>query len=104
MPSIMRNIPATTADALNGLQFKVQPRPTLVSLYASTQTEADTISFSVDANQLVINAEPNVEAATGVVDVDRDQILFREPAPAGEFFLPATVTTDTKFLLVIEQL
>lgn len=104
MPSIMRNIPATTADALNGLQFKVQPRPSLVSLYASGATEADTISFSVDSNQVLIAGEHNVEASSGVVDVARDQMLFREPVPAGEFFLPAVVTADTKFLLVIEQL
>lgn len=104
MPAIMRNIPATTADALNGLNFKVQPRPFLASLWASTETEADVIGFSVDSNQFLVSAECNVEIGTGVVDTNRDQILFREPCPAGEMFLPATVTTDTKFLLNIEQL
>jgi hypothetical protein len=103
-PSIMRNIPATTEDALNGLRFKVQGRPALVSLYAAGATEADTISFAVDSQEFLVAAEHNVEAASGVVDVDRDQILFREPVPAGEYFMRAVVTADTKFLLVIEQL
>lgn len=103
-PSIMRNIPATTEDALNGLQFKVQARPALVSLYASGATEGDTVSFNVDGRSFLNNAEVNVEAASGVVDIDRDQILFREAVPAGEYFLPATLTADVKFLLVIETL
>lgn len=99
----MRNIPATTADALNGLNFKVQPTPALVSLYASGATEGDTVGFSVDSNQYLVNGECNVEAASGVVDIDRDQMLFREPVPPGEYFLPATLTADVKFLLVIER-
>lgn len=103
-PSIMRNIPATTENALDGLRFRVQPRPALVSLYASAATEGDTLSFAVDSNEFLVNGEPNVEAASGVVDVDRDQILFREPVPAGEYYLPATLTADVKYLLVIEQL
>lgn len=104
MPSIMRNIPATIADALTGLQFKVQPQPFLASLYASGATEGDIIGFSVDSNAFLVAGEVNVEAASGVVDVDRDQILFREPCPAGEMFMPATLTADLKYLLVIEQL
>lgn len=104
MPSIMRGVAATTSDALNGLQFKVQSRPALVSLYASGATEGDTISFAVGSVQYVINATVNVESASGVVDTDRDQILFRELVLAGEYFLPITVTAAAVFLLVIEPL
>lgn len=102
MPAIMRNIPATIADALTGLNFKVQNRPALVSLFVSTETEADTVSFLVNSLSFLEDAEPNTEAATGVVDTTRDQILFREGVPAGEYRLPATVTTDIKYLLNIE--
>lgn len=104
MPSIKRTIPDTTADALNGQRFKVQARPALVSLYAVGTTEGDVISFAVDSQEFLNNAQVNVESASGVVDVSRDQILFREPVPAGEYFLPATLTTDEHYLLVIEQL
>ena len=102
MPSIMRNIPATIADALNSLNFAVQNRPALISLWAAGATEGDVVSFLVNSLSFLEDAEHNVEASSGVVDTDRDQILFREGVPAGQYRLPATVTADTKYLLVIE--
>lgn len=102
MPSIMRNIPATTNDALNGLNFNVQNRPSLISLFASTDDEGDTISFLVNSLSFLEDGEVNLEAASGTVNVSDDQVLFREGVPAGQFRLPAVVTADTKFLLVIE--
>lgn len=102
MPAIMRNIPVTTGDALNGLNFNVQNRPALISLWAATETAADTISFLVNSLSFLEDAEVNIEAGTDVVTNNRDQVLFREGVPAGQYRLPAVVTTDTKFLLVIE--
>ena len=104
MPSVRRNPGATTNDALQGERFKVQPEPTLVSLYASGANEGDTISFLVDSQEFLDSATANVEAASGVVDTDRDQLLFRELVPAGEFYMPLTMTADMAFLLVIERL
>jgi len=102
MPAIMRNIPATIADALNGLNFNVQNRPALISLWASTDDEGDVISFLVNSLSFLEDAEVNLEAASGTVRTNEDQVLFREGVPAGQYRLPATVTADTKFLLVIE--
>lgn len=102
MPAIMRNIPATVADALNGLNFNVQNRPALISLWASTDDEGDVISFLVNSLSFLEDAEVNLEAASGTVNTSDDQILFREGVPAGQYRLPAVVTADTKFLLVIE--
>lgn len=102
MPSIRRNAAGTTADALTGLQFKIQYAPFLASLYASGATEGDVVSFSVGSNQYLVNAQVNVESASGVVDTDRDQVLFREMCPAGEIFMPMTMTAAVQFLLVIE--
>lgn len=104
MPAIRRNPGATVADALNGLNFKVQNRPALVSLYASGATEGDTLSFLVNSLSFVEDATVNVEAASGVVDTDRDGILLREAVPAGEYRLPLTMTADMAFLLIIEPL
>jgi len=104
MPSIKRVNVGTTTDALNGLRYKVQGRPALVSLYASAVTATDIISFAVDSQDFLTNASPNIEASADVVDTDRDQILFREPVPAGEYFIPLTATTAVNFLVVIEQL
>ena len=104
MPAIRRNPPATTDDALNGLNFKVQNRPALVSLYASGANEGDTISFLVNSLSFLEDATANVEAASGVVDTDRDALLIREAVPAGEYRMPLTMTADMAFLLIIEPL
>jgi len=103
MPVIGR-ISATTADALNGLNFNVQNRPALVSLFAVGATEGDTLDFTVNSLSFAEAVATNVEAASGVVDTSRDQILFREAVPAGQYRLPLTSTTNQKFLLVIEPL
>ena len=89
MPGIKRSAITATGDALNGLKFKTWTRPTLVTLAASTSAVG----------------EPNLEVANQVVDVDRDAMLIREPAPAGEHFLDITAAgTDTAFALFIEAL
>lgn len=104
MPSITRGVAATTSDALTGLKFKTQGLPALVSLFASGATEGDVISFSVGSQEFLVDAEVNVEAASGVVDTDRDQLLFQERVPPGEYFMPVTVTAAAKYLLVIEPI
>ena len=105
MPSIARTIAATTTDALNGLKFKTQDRPALVSLYAAAQAAGGSVSFSVGQREFVVDANLNVEVAVDSVDTDRDQILFSEPVPAGEYFMPVTIGgTGASFILVIEPL
>lgn len=102
MPSIKRVNVATTTDALNGLKFKVQARPALVTLFASAVTATDRISFSVGSNEVLVDASPNIESSADVVSADRDTILFQERVPAGEYFLSVTATTAINFLLVID--
>lgn len=104
MPTIqLRNV-ATTTDALNGLKFKTQEGPALVSLYAAGATAADNISFSVNQREFVVTAAVNIEGAVDLVDTDRDQVLFSEPVPAGEYFLPVVATAGVGITLVIEPL
>lgn len=102
MPAIKRVNVATTTDALQGLKFKVQGNPALVSLFASGVTAGDEISFSVGSREVLVNAEPNIEASADVVDIDRDAILIQERVPAGEYFIEITATTAINFLLVID--
>ncbi len=106
MPSIKRSAVAATGDALNGLKFKTWTRPTLVTLAASAAAVGGRLSYSVGSEaQLVVDAEANLEVANQVVDIDRDAILIREPAPPGEHFLDITALgTDTSFALFIEAL
>jgi hypothetical protein len=102
MPTIKRTNVATTSDALQGLKFKVQNSPALVSLFASCVTNTDVISFSVGSREFLVNAIPNVEISADVVDNERDQILFQERVPPGEYFIAITCTTAVNFTLVIE--
>lgn len=104
MPTIRRNPPATTANMLDGEQFRILPGPSLLSVYATGATEGDTLSVSVGSNQHTIDATVNLEARSGTCLVPDDQVLFREMAGPGEIFIPLTLTADMAVLVVIEPL
>lgn len=104
MPSIMlQNQAAGTANALDGLQFQQLDTPALVSVYGSTAVTGGNIDFSVGSEQYLDGAQLNVEASADVVDIDRDQVLFREPVPAGKMFL-AVNAQICAVLVVIEPI
>jgi hypothetical protein len=105
MPVIRRVVLVTTANALTGLKFSVQPRPFLLSLYIASTTAGDSFGLSIGNTDVVVQGTTcNVIAAAGVIDTDRDQMLFRELCGAGEIFMPQTLTTSVLSLLVIEPL
>lgn len=104
MPSIKVANQATATNAVNGLKFSKLSAPALLSLYASAVTVTDTIGLSVGSEDFLVDAGPNIEASADVVDTNRDQILFSEPVPDGDIFLPVVATTAVNFLLVIEEL
>lgn len=104
MPSIKITNQATSANALNGLKFAKLVGAALISLYVSGVTATDVVSFSVESEEYLRNANPNIEVSADVVDTDRDQVLFREPVIPGDMFLACTVTTAINFLLVIENI
>lgn len=105
MPSIKKVNQGDSSNAVNGLDFEVVPEPgALLSLYASCVTAGDTIGLKVGSESFLVDAEPNIEASADVVDTDRDQILFQEPVPAGQIFLPVSVTTALNFIIVLEYL
>lgn len=70
---------ATTPNIYDGLRFDTLLGPALISIWAACEDEGDTFSFSVGEQDYAVDLTPNVEAGTGVVDTDRDQLLFREP-------------------------
>lgn len=105
MPAIKRVLTAATSNALSTLRFSNPKRPSAVSLWASSPTAGENITFGVDDLVLAEAAEVNLETANQVVDTSRDQILFREPAPPGQFVLDVpAVAADLSFLLNIELL
>jgi len=103
MPTIRRTVAAATDDALQGLKFKTQGSPALVTLAASSATGGETLSFSVGSNEFTSAALINLEAASQMVDMQRDIILQQEAVPAGEYFLNVpVVAADMSFCLIIE--
>ncbi len=96
---------ATNPNAMNGLKFDEIPvQGALVSLYAAAVTVTDTIGFSVGTEDFLNAANPNIEVSADVVDIDRDQILFREPVGPGKIFVVIVATTAVGWLLVLEYL
>lgn len=103
MPAIKVTNQASSTNALANNQFKTIQRPSLLTVYASCVTATDTLSLSVGTKQIIVNANPNIESSADVVDIDRDLILFREPAPLGDMTLAITATTAVNFLIRIEE-
>lgn len=103
MPIIRRVIVAASEDALTTLKFKTQSLPALVSLFASSATAGEDLSFSVDSQEFALAAEINLESGNQIIDMERDAILFNERVPAGEYFLRVpVVAVDMSFALVID--
>jgi len=103
MPTIKRIITAATANALSTLRFSNPKAPSAVSLWASSPTAGEDLSFGVDDLLICEAAEVNLEVANQTVDSGRDQILFREPAPPGQYVLDVpAVAADLSFMIVQE--
>lgn len=103
VPTVRKTITVTSDDVLNGLKFKVQRKPRLVSLWASGAAAGETCGFSVGDREFMLDGAINIELADQKVDVSADQLLFQEQVPPGEYFIPMTSAgADTSYLLVIE--
>lgn len=103
MPTTSRRNIAATGDALNGLKFKVLP-PSLVTVAAASSAAGGVFSYSVGSEkELCADAAVNIEISADVIDMSRDIILSREPAPAGEHFLNVTALgTNFNFVRICE--
>jgi len=105
MPAIKRTIAAATQDALSNLKFSTQSTESLVTLFASSATAGEDLSYSVDSQEFIAQGEINLESGDRVVDNQRDGLLFEERVPAGQHFLSVPVVAgDMTFLLIIEPI
>jgi len=106
MPSLRFIVPATTTDAMSNRKFNIVPAGgAVLNLWGSSVTVTDTFGLSVgDRDILVDGSVANLTSAAGVVDIDRDQIVFNEIVEGGQIFLPATLTTDMNFLIHLRYL
>lgn len=99
---MLQNVAADTDNALDGKKFQEIPDGgAFVSIYASTPTNGAKISYSVENEDHLVNAEVNVEASADVIDTDRDMILDREPVGRGKQFLSIS-DQIANVLIVIE--
>lgn len=105
MPSIrLSNVAAATANALDGLQFQDIPEGgALVSIYATTAAAGGNIDYGVGTERFLVAGSVNIESGADLVEIDRDQVLDREPVPAGKQFL-AVNAQIANLLVVIEDL
>lgn len=103
MPGLSYRAAATTPDSMSNRKFNIiGGLGAVVSLWLSCVTITDVFGFSVGDKDVMINGSLcNIEASTGVVDSNRDQVLFNEVVPPGQIFLPITVTTAMNVLLNI---
>lgn len=102
MPSIRKQISAATENALEGLKFRTQGAPALVTLAASTETAGETVSFSVGNNDFLVSANMNVRTDDSV-SLEDDVLLQQEAVLNGEYFLEFPACTGTiDYLLIIE--
>jgi len=106
MPSLRFIVPATTTDAMANRKFNVIPAGgAILNVWATSVTVTDTWGLSVGDRDVVVGGSvANVTSAAGVVDVERDQVIFNEEVDPGQIFLPATLTTDMNFLIHLRYL
>jgi len=98
-------VSATTNDALADQDIRTIEVPSVVNLWATSVTVTDTIGLRLDKTIIMDDGTCNVSAAAlGMVDTDRDQLVFGAVVGAGTLRLPVTVTTSAIFLLSVEPI
>ncbi len=108
MPSISLNRTSGAAESpaniLDGLKFSLLTVPSLITMYGSCSLETTVVDMSVDSQDFLKAGAVNLEAASGVLDTDRDLIVSRELVPAGQLFLSPVIlaAAGSRFLVVIE--
>lgn len=106
MPALRFIVPATTTDAMSNRKFNIIPvGGAILNLWVTSVTVTDTFGISVGDRDLIVDGSvANVTSAAGVVDIDRDQVLFNEEVDGGQIFLPMTLTTDMNVLMHLRYL
>lgn len=105
MPVIKRKVSAASENVLTDRRFANLKGPALVSLWATTATAGEVLSFGVGDLLVAEACAINLEVANEVVDTNRDQILWREPVASGQLTLAVpAVAADMSYILLIEAL
>jgi len=98
-------VSTTTNDALSDQDIRTIEVPSVVNLWATGVTVTDTIGLRLDKTIIMDDGTMNVSAAAvGMVDTDRDQLVFQSAVGAGTLRLPIVVTTSAIFLISVEPI
>jgi len=102
---LRRFVSADSSDIFSTDVLSNLPVAALISLFAVGATEGDSLGLNVGTQQIIAqNTRVNVESASGVIQTNRDQLLFREAVPAGKIVVPVDLTTNMDVQVNIEYL
>jgi len=99
-------VSATTNDALADQDIRRIDAPSVVLLFATAVTVTDQLGLRLDRTIIMDDGTANVSAAAlGLVDTQRDQLIFETVVGAGILRLPVpTLTTSLIFILSVEPI
>jgi len=98
-------VSVTTNDAIADQDIRTVETPSVVNMWASAVTVTDTIGLRLDKTVIMDDGTANVSAAAvGMVDTDRDQLVFNSVVGPGTLRVPATVTTSLIFIISVEPI
>ncbi len=98
-------VSVTTNDALADQDIRTVEVPSVVNMWASSVTITDTIGLRLDKTVIMDDGTANVSAAAlGMVDTDRDQLVFNSVVGPGTLRVPVTVTTSAIFVISVEPI
>ncbi len=105
MASRRLTLTATTNDALADEDIRRVEVPSTIDLFAASVTETDEIGLRLDKTIIMDNGRCNQEAASGVIDTDRDQLVFTSVIGRGTLRIPVpTLTTELQLLVSVEPI
>jgi len=106
MSSLRRLVSAVTGDDLATQEIRKIDRISRILLFATTVTVTDTLGLFIGRIEILPQGTANVAAAAvGMVDTDRDQLIFDSLVGpgVGDLRLPVdTLTTSLIYLLSVE--
>jgi len=99
-------VSAVTGDAISAEDIRNVLGPSVVNLWATTVTVTDTIGLRLDKTIIMDEGTGNVSAAAlGMVDTERDQLVFNSVVGKGTLRVPVSIlTTSLIFILSVEPI
>ena len=88
-------VSATTNDAISTEEIRRVEVPSQIDMWGSAVTETDQIGLLLNKTEIMPAGILNTEAASDVVDTDRDQLVFSEFVGAGQLRVPVPVLTTS---------